>query len=163
MICAHATVRCLAAISLLFGPTLGCAAAPDTTQREASVTRAVERLIAADNSRDIHRVMLCYTDDVVWVPPDGEPLAGKEAIRPRYQALFSTYILDLTVEFDEVRADRELAFVRGRTGGKLTPLEGGAPKIVDDRFVALLRREPAGWRVSHLIWTPRTGAAAEGP
>jgi len=159
MIRAHATVRCLAAISLFFGPTLACATATPDTEGEANAARAVERLIAADNSRDINRVMLCYTDDVVWMPPDGEPLLGKKAIRPRYEALFSTYILDLTVEFDEARADRELAFVRGRTGGKLTPLDGSAPKTVDDQFVALLRRERGGWRVSHLMWTPRAGAA----
>jgi ketosteroid isomerase-like protein len=100
-------------------------------------------------------VLAGYTADVIWLPPGGETLHGKAAIRARYESLFSRFSVSLSSEVVEARAEGGLGFVRGLTNGALTPIDGGAPTVVDDKFVALVRCEEGVWRVSHLMWSPR--------
>ena len=130
-------------------------ARPRCSAMPAAVAAAAQRLIASDNSRDLAGVLNGYTDDVVWYPPDGKILNGKDSIRPRYEESFSKFRFDLSSEIAEARADGNLGFIRGFITGTLKPLEGGAAVSVDDQFVALVRCQEGDWRVSHLIWNSR--------
>lgn len=121
----------------------------------AAIGGAAARLIVSDNARDLAGVLAGYTDDITWLPPTGEVLSGKHAIRPRYEDLFSGFTVDLSSETVEARADGKLGFVRGFTTGMLTPLDGSAAVTVNDKFLALVRCENDEWRVSHLMWSPR--------
>lgn len=139
----------------------GCAAAgssPSRADSEHAAERTVERLITADNAGDLAGVLACYADDVVWLPPDGEVVAGKAAVRPRYERLFASYVPDVALEVTEVRAGDALAFVRGFTRGVLRPKRGGEPTRVNDKFLAVLHRDAGAWRISHLMWSPAAPA-----
>lgn len=130
---------------------------PSCPVSATAVSASVERLVAADNARDLEGVLSSYVDDVVWLPPAGPALQGKAAIRPRYEELFSRYAVELTSDTVEASAVQDLGFVRGSTRGTLRPLGGGAAITVDDKFLALVRCERGTWRVSHLTWSPRAG------
>jgi len=121
------------------------------------VAKSVRQLVAADNNRDLPKVLSSYTEDVVWLPPSGEALVGKDAIRPRYEQMFSKFRVKMAPEVVETGADGNLGFVRGFIKGTLTPLTTGDPVQVDDKFIALTRCEEGVWRVSHLMWNPRAG------
>ena len=131
---------------------------PQCAVSEAAIGGAAQRLVASDNARDLAGVLAGYTDDVIWLPPTGDILNGKAAIRPRYEKLFSSFNINMSSEVVEARAEGGLGFARGFTKGTLTPLGGGTPTLVDDKFVALVRCEAGVWRVSHLMWSPRSKA-----
>lgn len=123
----------------------------------SSVAAASDRLLAADNARDLEGVLAGYTEDVVWLPPTGGVISGKAAIRPRYETLFSDFEVEMASQIVEARAadNGQLGFVRGTTGGTLTPVGGGAAVPVNDKFLAVVRCESGEWLVSHLAWSPR--------
>ena len=61
--------------------TVGCSgrAAPEPAAREA-IEAAVTRYVAASNRGDADALMELYTEDAVLLPPDHEPIEGREAI-----------------------------------------------------------------------------------
>ena len=120
----------------------------------SAVASAAQHLVDRDNARDLAGVLAGYTDDVVWLPPNGDVLAGKPAIQPRYEQLFSGFTIALTSEVVEARADGALGFARGFTRGRLTSVRDGAVTVVNDKFLALARCEGGTWRISHLMWSP---------
>ncbi len=120
-----------------------------------AVSAAAQRPVSRDNARDLEGVVAAYTDDAVWMPPTGDFVTGKEAIRARYRTLFLDYAIQISSEVVEARAEGGLAYARGYTLGVLKPERGGTPVPVSDKFVAVLRCEGAKWRISHLMWSPR--------
>jgi uncharacterized protein (TIGR02246 family) len=120
-------------------------------------------IVAADNRRDIERVLAFYAADAILMPPREAPVAGRDSIRPRYETLFAQFTPEIDLELHEACAASRLGFVRGRNGGRLVPRGSGDPHPLDDVFVMLLRLESDGaWRISHLIWHRQGGAAPPG-
>ena len=119
-----------------------------------AISAATDYLVDRDNARDLEGVLAGYTEDVVWLPPSGEPVAGKDAIRSRYKDLFSTHEINLQSLTAEAFAEGQVGFVRGSTTGTLTPLDGEPMVRVADKFIAIVRCQSGHWRVSHLMWSP---------
>ena len=110
-------------------------------------------IVAADNRRDIERVIAYYSVGAVLMPPGEAPVVGRDRIRPRYEALFAGFTPAIELQVDEACAGTGLGFVRGRNGGRLIPRASGEIRVLDDAFIMLLRHESDGvWRISHLIW-----------
>lgn len=64
---------------------------------EADVVR---RYFDAFNRQDVDAVLESFTDDATIMPVSGEPTSGRDAIRLRYEHMFSTYpdgFCDLTM------------------------------------------------------------------
>ena len=121
----------------------------------AGIIGTVERLIDADNARDLEAVLTCYTNDVIWLPPGEAPVQGKEAIRARYESLFASFDIAFTLEIAEASGRDGVGFAWGTTRGSITPRAGGAAIPVDDKFLAVLREEADGrWLVARLAWSP---------
>jgi ketosteroid isomerase-like protein len=121
-------------------------------------------IVAADNQRDIERVVAYYSADAVLMPPGEAPVVGRDSIRPRYEALFAAFTPEIELRVEEACAGAGLAFVRGHNGGRLIPRASGEVRVLDDAFVMLLRLEPGGvWRISHLIWHRQSGPASAPP
>jgi len=131
-------------------PGPGCL--PDSAG--AAEARAVAAgIIAADNDRDMPRVLSYYAGDAALMPPGEDTVVGRDAIGPRYQRLFADFSPRIEGRVDEACVNGDRAFVRGHNGGRLVPRGEGTPRDLDDDYLMLLRREPDGvWRISHLIW-----------
>src|SRR5262245_14838844 len=74
--------------------TVAAPSAPEcrTDAPGAREVRAVATgIVDADNRRDIERVLAYYAADAVLMPPGEAPVAGRDAIRPRYEALFAGF------------------------------------------------------------------------
>ena len=116
--------------------------------------QAANAIVAADNAGDLEGVLACYTPDAVLQPPGEDVVRGREAIKARYETLFTTFAPQIELRIDDVSAQGALAFVRGHNGGVLRPKAGGAPRTLDDNFVMLLQCDVDRWRISHLMWQP---------
>jgi uncharacterized protein (TIGR02246 family) len=121
-----------------------------------AVRAVAEAIIAADNARDLERVLELYARDAVLLPPNAEPVVGRPAIRPRYEALFRAMNPAIVSEVAEVRVGGDWAFVRGRNTGEMRPIDGSsAPRRLNDLYVMILSRGDDGrWRIARLMWHP---------
>ena len=120
---------------------------------EADRVRAVaQELIAADNTRDLDRVMAVYADDAILMPPNEAPVRGKVPLRPRYKALFDAMQPEIESRIEEIQVTGDWAYVVGSNGGRLVPLAGGEPRRLSDAYVMILRRDHGAWSVARLIW-----------
>jgi uncharacterized protein (TIGR02246 family) len=130
--------------------------APDCRADSAAVigVRAVaDGIVAADNQRDLERVLGYYADDAWLMPPNAEPVRGRASIRPRYEALFAGFNPAIEGRIDEACVSGATAFVRGHNGGQMRARSGAASRDLDDSYLMLLRIDASGrWRISHLMW-----------
>ena len=151
------TVLLVAAIGLLL-PLTTARSAPrcDPDGAGAADVRAVaEGIVAADNARDIERVIGYYAPRATLMPLGEPPVTGHEAIRPRYEQLFRSFDPQIEARIDEVCVDGALAVVRGHNGGKLVPRGGGEPRTLDDVYLMVLERDDERrWHIRHLMWHP---------
>lgn len=138
--------------ALLF---VGLASCATTAEHEDSILDAVHRIIAADNARDLDAAVACYTPDAQWLPPQEPPIVGREALRARYAPMFASFQPAMKLTIDETWELGDTAVVRGSTSGELRSLSGGAPRVVDDKYIMVLRRDADGvWRILRLMWSP---------
>lgn len=142
-----ALVLVLSVPSTLLGQ--GCAhSAADT----AAVRAVAVGIIAADNARDLARVLGYYAPDAELYPP-GEPVVrGRPAIRPRYEALFSAYDPAIESDLAAIALCGSLAVLSGRNTGVLRSRGGGQTRELSDVFVMVLERRASGWSIVRLIW-----------
>lgn len=135
----------------------------DVSQETRLVREVALGIIAADNARDLSRVLSLYAEDAVLLPPNEAAVRGKAAIRPRYEALFRDYMPEIVGEIDEVQVGGRWAFVIGTTRGRLLPVGGGEARSLNDAYVMILRRTSGGsWHIGRLMWHPIAPAAAAG-
>lgn len=155
---------CTIVVALLALPAAGllagCGGGGHATACEATedaVRVALDELMAADSAEDLAGAVSMYSADVVWLPPNGETINGREAIAERYRALFEQYDVSVAADVDLVAIqDGQFASIQGATVGELVPLETGGTIPIDDAFLMLMTCEPDGrWRVSHLAWSHR--------
>ena len=154
---------CLVVVLLLSRPV---AAAPPAQEcrPEATGVREIRDvatgIVAADNRRDIDRVLAYYTADAVLMPPGEAPVVGRDSIRPRYEALFAAFTPEIEAQIEEACVGSSVGFVRGRNGGRLVPRASGDSRVLDDAYLMLLRPDAQGaWRISHLMWHRRSEPA----
>jgi uncharacterized protein (TIGR02246 family) len=122
---------------------------------EPEIQALFDRLMAADNRGDVDAVLECYAKDAVFQTPDGASVEGASNIRPRYESLFAANRLEVRMEVESIEVKGDLAFSRGVTRGRTVPKDGSPAHPVHDRYLMVLRREPAGaWKIAVLMWVP---------
>jgi hypothetical protein len=99
-----------------------------TLSAEDDVRAVADEIIAADNARDLNAVLRLYEVDAVLLPPNEQAVVGRDAIRPRYEALFRSMAPAIISKIDEVHVAGEWAFIRGSNAGEMRPLIGLASK-----------------------------------
>ena len=116
----------------------------------------LRHIIAADNARDLDRVMTYYTTDVVWAPPaPRSEMSGFGAIRESYSRMYGEFSPQLEASVETAITSGERAVVTGRTRGALVPRSADAPATqINDNYEAILRCERGHWRVARLSWRP---------
>ena len=125
--------------------------------------RAVaDGIIEADNASDIERVLGYYATDALLMPPNEAPVRGRDAIRPRYEGLFASFVPEIEARIDEACVEGDVGFVRGHNGGRLVGRGSDTARPLDDVYLMLLRRDEDGtWRISHLMWHPASRASRD--
>jgi len=139
---------------LILSPQVISAQNCNSNSRAAkAVSNVAEGIIAADNARDLKRVMNFYALDAVLMPPNDSPVTGHDAIRPRYELMFSSFQPKIEARVDQICVEGRTSFVRGHNGGQLVSTNGGESRQLDDTYLMLLRKGNDGlWRITHLIW-----------
>ena len=119
-----------------------------------SQVRAVAAgIIAADNDRNLARVLSFYATDAILMPPNEAAVRGRDAIRPRYEGLFSAFDPEIEGRIDEACVTGPIAVIRGSNAGRLRGRGQQSSRTLNDVYIMLLRLDADGsWRISHLMW-----------
>lgn len=116
------------------------AADADEIRRLSGIHRAA--LLAHD---PLHYLTTC-TDDITFIPPDGDEIAGRDAAHAFLEDF--PHLADMEVTVEEVEGSGTLAFSRGRARATM---EG---KEVLFRWMAIHRRGDDGrWRMARDQWS----------
>ena len=152
----------LVAVCLAF---LGCARpvpapGPAAGALDAEVRALLAALDRAQNAADLEGFGALMADDVVLLPPDGRPVAGKPAVLEFYRGLFQA-ALAIRHEPEESFAEGRMVVHRGRAVGSVRPNGAGAAEIpFDNTYLCVLRRgEDGRLRFSHLMFNSRKAPA----
>ena len=139
----------------------GGAGSRQITADGEGVREVTTGIIAADNERDIERVLGYYADDATLFPPNEAPVVGREAIRPRYEMLFAQYDPAIEGTVREVAIGGDVAYVWGENGGWLRGRGAAEDRQLHDVYLMTLRKDDAGvWRINRLMWHSSVPAAA---
>lgn len=118
-------------------------------------TQAVERRrswIAAVEGNDPDAYASLVTDDVVWLPPHGDPLQGRASFRRWIEPFMSDFRYRLTLTptmFDEA-GDR--AYETGSFRSIIESHDGGAAQEHDGHYFVLWRNEHDRiWRIERYV------------
>ena len=128
---------------------------PPATGSRRAIEAAVARYVAASNRGDAEALAALYADDAMLLPPDHEPIKGRQAIGDfwRQGTDEGLEVTTLTVE-----VDGDLGYLVGRYHLPPTdeePADSG-------KYVMCLKRQRDGsWKLTADIWN-RSGDDEEG-
>lgn len=138
---------------ILLALGLSACASPPATQ-DAGARRAIEatvtRYVDASNRGDADALMGMYAEDALLLPPDHQPIEGREAIGE-----FWRLGTDQGLEVSTIRVDTDgkIGYLVGRYRLPATdeePADSG-------KYVMCLKRQPDGaWKLTADIWNSST-------
>lgn len=146
--------RCGRILPILGVAVVACAP-PDGPEAIARGVMAVhDSLVAAQRSGDVAALGRLFTDDAV-VLPDGRErtVVGIDSIRAWFGRGFARGRIVRATEPGTPLVADSLATVLGRGGGAIVSPDGRDTIPTSDRYLMVLRRQPAGgWRIARLMW-----------
>jgi uncharacterized protein (TIGR02246 family) len=152
-------MRTLLYVSAVFAVAVGVRCAqPDVQQatldaERQAVVAAFEGLLAASEAGDADGYVSFVTDDAVMMYSGQPAVVGTEAIRAFISDFFQQYRFEFTsCQSEEIQIAGDWAFHRYSGIAIITAKAGGDPIRLDRKYIDILRKEGASWRVSHHIF-----------
>jgi uncharacterized protein (TIGR02246 family) len=143
----------LGVLAALLAGCSGGSAALDSASRGA-IEATVDRYVAASNEGDADALTELYAEDAVLLPPDHEPVLGREAIGEFWQQGTDT---GLEVSTLRLEVDGNVAYLVGRYHLPPTQQE----EADSGQYVLCLKRQTDGtWKLTADIWNG-SGASDE--
>jgi uncharacterized protein (TIGR02246 family) len=125
-----------------------------TGDDRASIGALHDRWLAAELRGDSRALLEFCTTGPVWLPPQGAPLAGREAILAWLDAQPSSVVRRIEIEDLRVAALGPLAWKAARFRTTFESPPGSGPRVVTGAHAWLLHRHDAsGWKVAAVAWT----------
>ena len=119
----------------------------DPATTTAAVNNLLNQYAASLNSGDLDRWVGLWTEDGVQMPPGEPAVVGKDRIRARNGAGLARFKFDMGITNEEVQVAGDWAYIRGTYKATLTPKQGGAPVLVDGKYMSILARQQDGsWK-----------------
>jgi uncharacterized protein (TIGR02246 family) len=129
--------------------------APPVAGSRQAIEAAVARYVAASNQGDADALAALYADDAMLLPPDHEPIRGRQAIGDFWRQGTDEGLRVTTLK---VEVEGDLGYLVGRYNLPPTdeePADSG-------KYVMCLRRQRDGsWKLTADIWN-RSGDDDEG-
>jgi uncharacterized protein (TIGR02246 family) len=128
---------------------------PAVAGSRQAIEAAVERYVAASNEGDADALAALYADDAMLLPPDHEPIRGRQAIGDFWRQGTDEGLRVTTLK---VEVEGDIGYLVGRYNLPPTdeePADSG-------KYVMCLRRQRDGsWKLTADIWN-RSGEDDEG-
>jgi uncharacterized protein (TIGR02246 family) len=111
-----------------------------------------EQWRAAVNARDLDAYAELVAEDVVWIPPAGEALVGREAFRRWLAPFFGAYAYEYSVSNIRWLPAGDWVAESSRFASRMTPAGGGSTMSHVGAYMALWKRDADGvWRIDRYV------------
>jgi len=125
----------------------------DAVNNHTRVHEAHEAYVDAINSNETARFLLTVTDDIVFMPPNAEPIVGKSAVGEWVDGYFEAISTVWTKTTTELIVQGDMAYEWYRFRAVDTPRAGGESIVDTGNGVNIYRLDSDGtWRVWRDIW-----------
>ncbi len=121
-------------------------------EARAAIEAANSALATAFNNGDAEAVAKFYTEDAVVLPPNAEPVLGREAVQAFMRAGMDAGLSNLQLSTESVDGSGELLYEIGTYTLQVTP-EGQAAGSDRGKYVVIWKQNEAGaWKLHVDIW-----------
>jgi len=128
-----------------------------STDLRADIIAANKQFMEAFGRRDAAGLASLYTMKGQLLPPNGEVVAGRDAIRTFWQSAMDLGLTEARLEPVEVEAYGETAV----EVGKYT-LRAGRGQVADTgKYVVIWKTESGTWKLHRDIWNTSQAASAK--
>jgi uncharacterized protein (TIGR02246 family) len=151
------------AISLI---SVACSSGKQQTNQASSATpadlEAINQLrqhdVEASKAWDVETLVSLWTDDIVSIPQDGQPVIGKEANRNSLlklkEASKDIDIAEYNMAFNELKVIGDWAFEWGTFTGTIKSKDGGETLQSSGKLFRVLKRDADGsWKVARSMYS----------
>ncbi len=137
-------------------------------QDQKAIAELQQQEIASNIAFDTEKLLMLCTDDVVLLPPDQEPIRGKDSLRAYYEQakkqLGNTDILGYDENWDEVQISGDMAVQWGTITERTRPAASDKEITTTVRAMRVLKRQEGGaWLIARTIWNNVAPAAPQTP
>jgi uncharacterized protein (TIGR02246 family) len=112
----------------------------------------------ASMNGDLETLLTLFTDDGILIPPEGEIIEGKEALRNMLKQNFELHqdyiITEYNQDFKEIKILGQYAYEWGTYSGKYESKDDGKEITGSGKLMRILKLQADGsWKVHRTIWT----------
>lgn len=138
----------LAAVLLPFAPN----------QKSSSAADAIAQ-VRAEWVKDLHdkkldEFAMLYTPDAVFLPPNGERISGRPAIRELTRNVMGIYTSNLVFHSITVEQSGDLAYDSGDFRETLLTISDGSTIEGKGNYLMVFKRQSDGkWLITQQVWT----------
>ncbi len=121
----------------------------ETGGAKKSIMKINHELEKCYKSRQVDSLVQYMADDVIQLPPNSQPLKGKESVKQYWMQLFKSGNIDFSIRTQEVKSNGSLAVELGKYNFTFNPdLNSKIPAIVDSgNYVTYWKRIDGNWKL----------------
>ena len=133
--------------------------APAAPQPKSSGAADAIALVRDEWVKDLHdkqldRFVMLYTPDAAFLPPNGERISGRPAIRDLTRNVMGIYTSSLVFHSITVEHSGDLAYDSGDFRETLLKLSDGSTSEGKGNYLMVFKRQPDGkWLIAQQVWT----------
>jgi uncharacterized protein (TIGR02246 family) len=135
-----------------------CFAIPTTLQNTTSDADAFAHLRTEWanqlHAKQLDRFAALYTPDAVFLPPTGERITGRDAIREMTRGVMAQFTSTITLHSITAERSGDLAYDSGDFTETLVATADGAKMDSRGNYLMILKRSQDGsWSIAQQVWT----------
>ena len=125
----------------------------DTESDVKAINDLLAEHVIAVNSSNTSLNLSGFTEDVVYMPPGGPALVGKEALTDLVETFYASSKGHVDMIAEETVVSGDLAYQWGNFEGMVYPIGGGDTISMNSKFVYIYRRQADGtWKIARDIY-----------
>lgn len=126
---------------------------------QEKIRNSLEQLLKKGEAGDFDGWLGFYAEDAIVMPPNAEPIRGKEAVRQWGRPFFDQFTIKETSPIEEVEVHGDWALMRGTYDLQFIPKKEGETIQETGKFIYTLKRQTDNsWKFSRLIWNTNSPA-----
>lgn len=119
----------------------------------AAIRALVDEMNDAYARHDVESVASCFSQDIVALPPDMEPVVGIDQWRKLLsQFLAGSKPSQVEGTIDEITVAGDWAFDRHTAAATYTSAESDESERMFFKGIHVFRREADGWKIARYVW-----------